>query len=110
MGHGATGTLVLDAYPNREEMMVGAEYKTLEGCRASLARSEDAQAKAIAAHEASVADGKVELAESQERFDHNCEGFSKAEVKGIIERFLARRKEAEQDAADIQAIRDRRRK
>ncbi len=111
MPDGAQALVRLDAYPNREEMLVGAEHKTLENCRLDLERSKEAQAVAIAAHEASVASSEVELADSETRFAERVEagGFSASDIKRIKSEFEQRRKEADQDRADIQAILDRRR-
>ena len=111
MPDGAQASVRLDAYPNREEALVGAEYKTAENCRLDLSRSKAALAAAVATHEASVASSKVELAASESRFAERVEagGFSDKDVKRIISEFKQRRKEAKQDRADIQAILDRRR-
>ena len=111
MPNGAQASIRLNAYPNREEARVGAEYKTGENCRLDLKRSKGAQAASIVAHEASVASSVVELAESETRFAERVDagGFSDKDVKRIISEFKQRRKEADQDRADIQAILERRR-
>ncbi len=110
MPDGALAVVNLDAYPTREEAFIGAEYKTLTNAKASLARAEAGQAAAIAAHESYVASCEVELAESEARYAEVCKAVSKEDVKRIVEEFEVRRAEAKEDAADIKAIRDRRRK
>ena len=111
MPDGAQASVRLDAYPNREEALVGAEHKTLENCKLDLSRSKEALAAAVLAHEASIASAEVELADSEARFAERVEagGFSPADVKRIRAEFAQRREEADQDRRDIQAILDRRR-
>ncbi len=111
MPDGAQALVRLDAYPNRAEMLVGAEHKTRQNCELDLERSEAALAAAVKAHEASVASAKAELADSEARFALRVEagGFSAKDVKRIQSEFAQRREEADQDRADIQAIIDRRR-
>ncbi len=111
MPDGAQALVRLDAYPNRAEMLVGAEHKTRENCKLDLERSKEALVAAVAAHEASVASAEVELADSETRFAERVEagGFSPKDVKRIQSEFAQRREEADQDRRDIQAIIDRRR-
>ena len=110
MPDGAQGIVVLDAYPSREEAFIGSQHKTLENCKAALARAEEAQAAAAAAHKANVVNCKAELATAGDEFDVRCEGFSDSEVKRVVSEFEVRRAEAAEDAADIKKIRERRRK
>ena len=110
MPDGAQGIVVLDAYPSREEAFIGSQFKTLENCKASLARAEEAQVAAAAAHKANVVERKAELKTAGDEFDLRCEGFSDAEITRVISEFEVRRAEAAEDAADIKKIRERRRK
>ncbi len=110
MPDGAQGIVMLDAYPNREEAFIGAQYKTLENCKVALTKAEAAQAAAVAAHAAHVADCGAEAVTAGDEFDLRCEGVSDAEIKRIVGEFEVRRAEAVEDAADIKKIRERRRK
>lgn len=108
LGSTFRGAVVENAYPDRDQAKVGAEYKTMVGCERVVEKAEQYLATVTAQAKATVSAAKAELAASQKRFAKHCKGFTQAQVDAIIAAQKDRREEAEEIAAAVRDVQRRR--